>query len=64
MLDLIITNGKCYIDGALKDVDIYIKDGKIQSIGQITEEATETIDAKDLIVLPGCIDTQISHGRW
>ena len=35
MLDLILKNGKCYIDGELKDVDIAIKDKKIQQIGQI-----------------------------
>ncbi len=42
MLDLIIKNGKCYINGELKDVDVAIKDGKIQQIGQITNEANET----------------------
>ena len=30
MLDLIIKNGQCYIDGELKDVDVSVKDGKIQ----------------------------------
>jgi len=44
MLDLIIKNGQCYIDGELKDVDVAIKDGKIQQIGQISEEAKETIN--------------------
>ena len=62
MLDLIIKNGQCYIDGELKDVDISIKDGKIQQIGQISEEATKIIEAKGLTVLPGCIDTQ-THFR-
>ena len=62
MLDLRIKNGQCYIDGKLKDIDVSVKDGKIQSIGQIAEEAKETIDAKSLIVLPGCIDTQ-THFR-
>ena len=57
MLDLIIKNGKCYIDGQLKDVNISVKDGKIQNIGQITEDAKDTIDATGLIVLPGCMDT-------
>ena len=46
MLDLIIRNGQCYIDGELKDVDLAIKDGKIQQIGQISEEAKETINAE------------------
>ena len=35
MLDLIIKNGKCYVDGELKDLDVSVKDGKIQNIGQI-----------------------------
>ena len=62
MLDLIIKNGQCYIDGELKDVDVAIKDGKIQQIGQISEEAKETINAEGHTVLPGCIDTQ-THFR-
>tara|TARA_B100001057_G_scaffold80744_1_gene76027 strand:+ start:1287 stop:2594 length:1308 start_codon:yes stop_codon:yes gene_type:complete len=62
MLDLIIKNGKCYIDGELKNVNIGVKEGKIHHIGQISEKAKDTFDAKDLIVLPGCIDTQ-THFR-
>ena len=62
MLDLKIKNGQCYIDGELKNVDVSIKDGKIFSIGKITEESKNIIDAKGLIVLPGCIDTQ-THFR-
>ena len=62
MLDLIIKNGKCYIDGELKDADVSVKDGKIQQIGQISEKANKIIDARNLTVLPGCIDTQ-THFR-
>ena len=62
MLDLIIKNGQCFINGELKDVDVAIKDGKIQQIGQISEEAKETINVKGHTVLPGCIDTQ-THFR-
>ena len=62
MLDLIIKNGQCYIDGKLKEVDVSIKDGKIQSIGQILDETKETLNAEDHTVLPGCIDTQ-THFR-
>ena len=62
MLDLIIKNGKCYISGELKDVDVAIKGGKIHQIGQITEEAKEIVNAENQIVLPGCIDTQ-THFR-
>ena len=62
MLDLIIKNGQCYVEGELKNVDISVKDGKIYHIGQISEKTKETLDAKDLIVLPGCIDSQ-THFR-
>ena len=62
MLDLIIKNGQCYIDGELKNVDVAVKDGKIQQIGQISEEAKDTINAEGHKVLPGCIDTQ-THFR-
>ncbi len=62
MLDLIIKNGKCYIDKELKNTDIAVKDGKIHKIGTISEEAKNVVDAKNLIVLPGCIDTQ-THFR-
>ena len=46
MLDLIIKNGQCYIDGELKNVDVAVKDGKIQQIGKISEKAKEEINAK------------------
>ena len=62
MLDLTIKNGKCYIDGELKEVDVAIQDGKIYKIGQISEAAKETINAEGQTVLPGCIDTQ-THFR-
>ena len=52
MLDLIIKNGQCFIDGELKDVDVAVKNGKIQQIGQILAEAKEIINAEGLIVLP------------
>ena len=62
MLDLIIKNGKCYIDGKLEEKDIAIKDGKILKIGKISEECKDIYDAKDKTVLPGCIDSQ-THFR-
>ena len=62
MLDLIIKNGQCFIDGELKELNVGIKNGKIQQIGQISQEAKDTINAEGNIVLPGCIDTQ-THFR-
>ncbi len=62
MLDLIIKNGKCFIEGRLNEVDVAVKDGKICKIGQISEEAKENLNAEGQTVLPGCIDTQ-THFR-
>ena len=62
MLDLIIKNGECYIDGNLQKVDIAIKDGLIHKIGKLDEKANEIYDAQNQTVLPGCIDTQ-THFR-
>ena len=62
MLDLIIKNGSCFIDGKIKEQDIAVKNGKILKIGEISEESKEVYDAKNLLVLPGCIDTQ-THFR-
>ena len=62
MLDLIIKNGKCYVDKNLKEVDIGIQNSKIVKIGKLDEDASQSIDATGLTVLPGCIDTQ-THFR-
>ena len=62
MLDLIIKNGECYVNGKLENYDIAIKNGKISKIGKVSEDAKEVYDAKSQIVLPGCIDTQ-THFR-
>ena len=60
MLDLIIKNGLCYIEGKLKKQDIGIKNNKISEIGTLNSESSnEVFDAKNLTVLPGCIDTQV-----
>ena len=50
MLDLIIKNSFCYIDGDLKDKDIGIKEGKIVEIGKIETNSKDIFDAKGLTV--------------
>jgi N-acyl-D-aspartate/D-glutamate deacylase len=58
MYDSIIRNGTI-IDGTGDDrfvADIAIKDGKIAKIGQITDAATNEIDAKGKLVTPGWVD--------
>jgi len=59
MLDLIIKDGDCYINGNLEKKDIGISDNKIVEIGALKDKSKETFDAKGLTVLPGCIDTQV-----
>ena len=60
MLDLIIKNGSCFIDGKLQKINLGVKGGKITEIGEIAKEkASKEFNAENLIVLPGCIDTQV-----
>jgi len=58
MLDTIIRGG-LVIDGtgsAPTVADIGIRDGRIVAVGTVTEDATETIDATGLMVMPGVVD--------
>ena len=60
MLDLIIKNGTCFIDGKLSKKEIGITNGKISHIeDSISESAKDNFDADKLTVLPGCLDTQV-----
>ncbi len=60
MLDLIIKNGSCFIDGKLINTDIGVSNGKITNIGDLSKENhKEIFEANKLVVLPGCIDTQV-----
>ena len=60
MLDLIIKNGTCYIDGNLTKTDIGITNNKISLIGNLqSEKSKDFYDAENLIILPGCLDTQV-----
>ena len=58
--DLILKNGKCFIDGQLKSLDIGISNGIIKNIGKIEKTSNEKVlEASNLTVLPGIIDTQV-----
>ena len=60
MLDLKIKNGDCFIDNKFHRVDIGISKGKIVNVGDLKKEKSQNeVDAQNLIVLPGCIDTQV-----
>ncbi len=50
MLDLIIKNGECYIDGKITKTNIGIRNGKISIIGDLNnEQSKETIDASNFL---------------
>ena len=58
--DLILKNGKCFIDGQLKSVDIGISNGIIKNIGKIEKTSdSRVLDLTNLMILPGIIDTQV-----
>jgi len=58
MTTLKIINGKIpnFDEMKLEEKDLLIKDGKIEKIGKIEEEADQVIDAKGKVVSPGFID--------
>lgn len=57
--DLLIRNGTIVTSAGRNIGDIGITNGKITAIGSLTDSAAEVIDATDLWVLPGLIDTQV-----
>ena len=57
--DFIIKNGKCFVDGQLKKVDIGISNGIVKKIGNIEISNEKVLDANNLTILPGVIDTQV-----
>ena len=63
MLDLKIVNGTI-VDGSGRPRvrgDLGILHGRIAAIGEVTEQARETIDASGLIVAPGFIDSHTHY---
>ncbi len=58
MLDLII-RGADVVDGSgapRRRADVGVRDGRIVTIGEVTEDATTVIDAARLVVAPGFVD--------
>ena len=54
-----LKNGHVMIDGELITTNIYINDGSINLISDNNFESDQTIDCKNLIILPGVIDSQV-----
>ena len=59
--DLVIRSGKVVRPDSVIDASIAIKDGRIIAVGDdaIMPQATETLDARGLHVLPGAIDDHV-----
>lgn len=66
MLDLIIRNGRVVDEkNRLNAItDLAVKDGKIVSVGSITESAAQEVDASGLLVIPGVIDSHMHASSW
>lgn len=59
MYDLRLINGKCYIEGALVNTNIYIIDGKIAEISDVILPAFDSYSCEGNIVFPGIIDPHV-----
>lgn len=58
--DLILKNGTVVLPQGIKQADILVSAGKIQDIGSFSGNAAkDTLDCKNLHVLPGIMDTQV-----
>jgi len=56
--DLVVKNGRVYTSQGQKDLDIWIKGGKVVSLGG-SHRAEEEIDARGMLILPGIIDAHV-----
>jgi N-acyl-D-aspartate/D-glutamate deacylase len=58
MLDCVIKGGTV-VDGTGSDArraDVGIRDGRIVAVGDVSEDAAETVDAGGLVIAPGIVD--------
>ena len=56
---LALLNGQVMLNNNLVSTNIYVNDGKITLISNKVLESANTIDCKNLTILPGVIDTQV-----
>ena len=61
MFDLLIRNGKVFMDGCFAQANIGVRDGKIVAIAEPGEsfEAKEVLDLQGQYLIPGAIDTHM-----
>jgi dihydroorotase len=56
--DLAVSNGRVFTPQGLKSIEIWIREGRIAALGG-SHRAAERIDARGMLVLPGCIDAHV-----
>ncbi len=58
--DLLIRGGQCATPNGIAEADVGVTGGRIAAIGDLkSAKAKEILDARNLYVLPGVIDTQV-----
>lgn len=58
--DLVVSGGRCFTPGGLVDLDIGVRDGRVAFLGAVpAKQGGAVLDAANLVVLPGLIDTQV-----
>ena len=60
-MKLLVLNGRVVNDGKISELDLLVKDGRIEKIGEDLQsiEASKVVDASGLHILPGMIDDQV-----
>ncbi len=56
MTDILIEGGRALVDGDITETSLRIGGGKIREVGASHGRSAMTIDARDLLVLPGIVD--------
>lgn len=59
MFDLGIINGRVYLEGSFKKTNVYMKNGKIEYIGNEIRDCEQSFDCENSLVLPGLIDPHV-----
>jgi dihydropyrimidinase len=58
-MDYGIVNGRIYVEGKFLEGNLYIKDGKVNTISKAFLPCKKEYDAKGMMVLPGFIDPHV-----
>ena len=56
MTDILIEGGRALIDGDISETSLRIAGGQIRDVDASSGRSTVSIDARDLLVLPGIVD--------